>query len=519
MALPDISIPSRELKDNLRQRLIAQRSFLPFCKYVDPKHPIDALHVQYMGHKLEQVHRYIETDGREGIGRLMLFMPPRYWKSQTAARKFPAWSLGKIPDSRFILTSYGGDLATKHSKAVRDLIMTDRYSTVFGEMASANEPVLLDPESRSSASWDLAGHSGGMIATGIGGALTGFGANILIIDDPVKNREEATKINLERAVEFYQSTVYTRLEDFAAIILIMTRWHQKDLGGELLKLMAMDPNADQWDVVFMPAIALEEKEYPQTHEEYLDNLLSGLFIPMNGDQLGRKPGETLWPKKHDRDALKVRAANMTPFEFTSLFQQMPYSKEGQKYKRAWFKTVTKIPVGVTIQHIVRLWDKANSTGGDFTAGVLMAYCSDDYYYILDVKRKQATSYERDQMMKKAAGDDFEAHGNMVKIWHQQDPGSAGKDSAESTNRVLMGFNAKFETVTGEKAVRSEPLESAFQGGLVYLLKGAWNEDFIDECVAFDNGAYDDQVDAASSAYSKLLKMIKKPQKEAKSYQG
>ena len=85
--------------------------------------------------------------------------------------------------------------------------------------------------------------------------------------------------------------------------------------------------------------------------------------------------------------------------------------------------------------------------------------------------------------------------------------AAGKDSAEATNRVLMGFNARFETVTGDKATRSEPLESAFQGGLVYLMKAAWNEAFISECIAFDRGAHDDQVDAASSAYNKLMSMV------------
>lgn len=512
-------VPKAERVDNLRERLRAQRKFLPFCKYVDPRHPIDALHIQYMAHKLEQVKLYIESKGQQGIGRLMLFMPPRYWKSQTASRKFPAWLLGQMPDLRIILTSYGADLATKHSKAVRDLIMTDRYSTVFGEMASNDEPVLLDAESRSSASWDLAGRSGGMQAAGINGALTGFGANLLIIDDPIKNRDEATMANFEKAVDFYQSTAYTRLEDFAAVIQIMTRWHQKDLPGEMLRLMATDADADQWEVAMMPAIALEEKQYPKTQEEFLENLSNGIFIPKDGDQLGRKPGEPLWRKKHDETDLRKISANTSLFEFTSLFQQMPFSKEGQRYKREWFKKVTKLPEGVKILYAVRYWDKANSIAGDYTAGVLMAYCSDGFFYILDVKRKKATSYERDLMMQKTAAEDRENYGNLVKGWHQQDPGSAGKDSAEATNQKMMGFNYRFEPVTGSKEDRSDPLESAFQGGLIFLLLGGWNGEFIDEGVSFPRGANDDQIDAASSCYSKLLTMIRKPTKEVKSYQG
>lgn len=508
MALPDISVSREDLKKNLRQRIVAQREFLPFCRYVDPKHPIEAKHIQYMGKKLEQVKLFIESGGKKGIGRLMLFMPPRYWKSQTSSRKFPSWLMGGMPDLKTILTSYGADLATKHSKEVRDLIMDDRYSTVFGEMASNDEPVVLDPDSRSSAAWELAGHMGGMMATGVGGAITGFGANLFIVDDPHKSREDAASQTRRDAIyEWYQSTAYTRLESNAAVIIIMTRWHQHDLAGKLLMAMANDPGADQWDVVFMPAIALEESQYPKTQEQFLENLSNGLYIPMNGDQLGRKPGEALWKAKHDLAALKAISANMGDFEFTAQFQQLPYSKEGQRYKRDWFKKITKLPEGVKLLFVVRYWDKANSVAGDFTAGVLFGYGSDGYFYILDVKRKKATSYERDLMMKKTAEDDREKYGALVKGWHQQDPGSAGKDSAEATNRQLAGFNYKFETVTGSKEDRSDPLESALQGGLVFVLQGAWNADFIDECVAFNRGANDDQVDAASSAYSKLLQMI------------
>ena len=199
------------------------------------------------------------------------------------------------------------------------------------------------------------------------------------------------------------------------------------------------------------------------------------------------------------------------YEFEALYQQMPYAKEGKRYKREWFKMISKMPDDVKIIHIVRLWDKANSSKGDYTVGALMAYCSDGFFYLLDIVRGQWTSYERDQKMKATADKDQENYGN-VHIWHQQDPGSAGKDSAEATNRLLMGYPAKFETVTGDKQTRSEPLESAFQGGLVFLMQGGWNGAFIDECVAFDNGKYDDQVDAASGAYSKLFQMIGKKRK-------
>jgi predicted phage terminase large subunit-like protein len=216
--------------------------------------------------------------------------------------------------------------------------------------------------------------------------------------------------------------------------------------------------------------------------------------------------------------LESTKRNVGEYDFEALYQQSPYPKSGQKYRREWMRSVAKMAEGVTIKYIVRYWDKANSTKGDYTAGVLMAYGSDGFFYVLDVVRGKWTSYERDQKMLDAAKKDAELYGR-VHTWHQQDPGSAGKDSAEATNRVLMGFPAKFETVTGDKETRSEPLESAFQGGLVMLMQAGWNAAFVDECLAFPRGRNDDQVDAASSAYNKLLQMVKRQTREVKSYQG
>jgi predicted phage terminase large subunit-like protein len=215
--------------------------------------------------------------------------------------------------------------------------------------------------------------------------------------------------------------------------------------------------------------------------------------------------------------LKTRETD--DFYFTSLYQQLPYERAGQRYKRDWFKTVSQLPEKVTLKYAVRFWDKSNSTKGDYTAGVLIGFGTDGYFYILDLQRKRVTSYERDQLMLKTAEGDREVWGD-VKVWHQQDPGSAGKDSAEATNRTLMQYAPKFETVTGDKETRSESLESGLQGGMVFLMQGAWNMDFIDECVAFPRGRYDDQVDAASSAYNKLLELIARGKVgKARSWEG
>lgn len=503
-------ISPRDAKRESDRRTLARAKFLYFCKYVDPKFE-DAAHMQMIADRLEQVARFIQSQGREGHGRKMFLMPPRHGKSEMASRKFPAWLLGRLPDSRIIMSSYGADLASKNSRAVRDLIVSKKYQALFGGLSSKNEPVELASDSRSVAAWDLAQpHRGGVVAAGVGGGITGLGADVFIGDDLFKNREEAKSESRRELVDdWWKSSVLTRLErEYAAIILFFTHWHPDDLVGRLIKRMVEDPRADQWDILMLPAIALDS--YAVDLDDQRKKMQEGVFLPLV-DPLGRKPGEPLWPARFGREWLETRRSNVGVYEFEALYQQLPYAKEGQRYKREWFKTISKLPDGVKIVYILRMWDKANSPNGDYTAGVLMAYCSDGFFYILDVVRLQATSYERDQRMKATAEKDREMYGKVY-IWHQQDPGSAGKDSAEATNRLLMGFPAKFETVTGDKPTRSEPLESAFQGGLVYLLQAAWNNAFIDECVAFDNGKHDDQVDSASGAYNKLLEMIGKKRK-------
>ena len=302
----------------------ARRHFLDFCAYTDKKYPVGARHLQLLAEKLEGVAEYVLSGGQSGIGRLMVFMPPRYWKSNTCSQKFPAWLLGRDPDKRIILASYGADLATEHSGKVRDLIESDKYQAVFGTRSSREVPVEINEDKRAAQAWNLQNHQGGMISAGVGGAIVGKGGHLLVLDDPFKNREEAeSEANRRRIMKWYRSSFYTRQEDGAAIIIIMTRWDQEDIGGALLSDMVENDESDRWEVVFLPALALEEHEYPRTVEAFNENLLRGAFIPMGCDQLGRKPGEPLWPEKHAAAQLKSIAANIEDFEFVAQYQQMP----------------------------------------------------------------------------------------------------------------------------------------------------------------------------------------------------
>lgn len=501
-------IKPSDAREEVGRILLAQEDLAYFAEYMSmdednvPWYRAHAMH-HLMAMELQKVLRYLETDGAEGTQFLMILTPPQHGKSAMVSRFFPAFSLGKLPNLRVIEVSYGADLASGNSRAVRNMIMTDRYKAVFGERSPSAEPVQLATDSKSAAAWDLATpHRGGMIATGVGGAVPGQAKGLGLFDDPIKGHKEAQSKEIrDDAWDFYVSAFRVRMK---AGVLVMTRWHPDDVAGRIIKNMIEQPNGDKWKILMMPGI-VEDGLFALNKTEQRKKMLEGVYLPLK-DPIGRKAGEVLCPAIMSKEEmLKIRTTQQD-FYFSALYQQMPYAKDGQKYKRDWFKVITKLPEGVTIKFVVRYWDKANSTKGDFTVGVLMAYCSDGFFYILDVVRGRWTSYERDRKMLETAKKDAEMYAK-VNIWHQQDPGSAGKDSAEATNRVLMGFPSKFETMTGDKATRSEPLESGFQGGLVFLLKASWNDAFIDECVAFDRGTHDDQVDAASSAYNKLLQMI------------
>ena len=188
-------------------------------------------------------------------------------------------------------------------------------------------------------------------------------------------------------IEWYQSTAYTRLEDNAAIVVIMTRWDVEDLAGYLLKTMVEDGEADQWEVVFLPALALEEKQYPRTKEEYLENLLRGIYIPMGGDQLGRHPGEPLWPKKHDEQGLRAINANVHDFEFTALFQQLPRLAAGEYFDDQDFQIVEKAPEGLNWHWYMDL-ALGESETSDFNVTGGVALDKDGKLYIREMLKEQ-----------------------------------------------------------------------------------------------------------------------------------
>jgi predicted phage terminase large subunit-like protein len=397
--------------------------------------------------KLDQV-----TAG--SVRKLMLFMPPRHGKSELTTVRYPVWRLERDPAMRVIVGAYNQTLADKFSRKSRRIAL-QRFS--------------LSQERTAVEDWETT-RGGGLRAVGVGGGITGQGGDLIIIDDPVKSREEANSpAYRERVWDWYTQDLYTRLEPGGSIILIMTRWHEDDLAGRILA----SEDGPNWEILSLPALAEP------------------------GDPLGRALGEALCPSRFTaEDLAKIRTVLGT-WAFTALYQQRPLPEGGGLFKREWFKIVDAAPANAKR---VRYWDKAGTAGdGDFSAGVKMAAAPDGQFYVEDVLRGQWSSLKRNRVMRQTA----ELDGKEVVVWVEQEPGSGGKESAEASIINLVGFNIHAETVTGNKSVRAGPLAAQAEADNVKLVRGAWNAPYLDELCVFPNGNNDDQVDGSSGAFNKL----------------
>jgi predicted phage terminase large subunit-like protein len=488
-------------------RKLARKDLLWFGQYVKPNFKQYA-HQKLVAEALKRVVEYVETRGKSGAGRLMVLMPPRHGKSLIAAHLFPAWALGNHPDWRFAMVSYNAKLAERNSKAVRDLVDDVMYAPLFGLGSGQAHPVELSSDSRGVSAWSLAQpHRGGMVSAGVGGSITGQDAHIVIIDDPFAGREDAeSAVAREKVVDWYESQVYSRQQEGMAVILFHTRWHPADLAGYLIGKMVNHAKADQWEILSLPALALDESEYPPDLEAQRRLMLDGVSLPL-ADPLQRASGAALCEEIISRGVLENIRENMSPYNWMSLYQQLPFMRSGGKFQRAWFKIAEKLPEELKFSKAVWYWDQAAKSGsGDYSAGVLLALDKYERIWVLSVARGQFSTFERRQAMRsayEAALVRFSGLFSAPQLWHPQDPASAGLDSARDTNKALIGLPAHFEPVSGDKETRADPWSSALESDNVLLLKGGWNQAFIEEHLSFPKGKNDDQVDAASSAFIKL----------------
>lgn len=429
--------------------MLARESLLAFTRATFPKYNF-ATHLYKIAGALSAVE-----SGR--VKRIIITIPPRHGKSELVAVRFPAWYLGRNPDNRVILASYAADLAQRFSRQGRAVIQSELYSRLF-------PGVTLAQDSRSVESWDIAGRRGGLKAVGVGGPLTGHGANLLLIDDPVKNREEASSEVYREAVwNWYTSTAYTRLEDSAAVVVVMTRWHEDDLVGRLIEAQS-DPQADQWTILHMPAVS--------------------------------DTGEALWPEKYDSEALSSIKAVIGEYDWGSLYQGRPTPREGAFFKVGLIEIVDAVPAEAKK---CRGWDKAATAGGgDYTAGTKLSK-HEGVFYIEDLVRGQWDTAERDKTIRQTA----EMDSIECMVWGEQEPSSGGKDAARSFLSLLAGFNVQVQAATTNKEARADAFSAQVNAGNVKMLRADWNRELLEEFRQFPLGKHDDIVDGASGAFNRL----------------
>ncbi|HXT78040.1 MAG TPA: phage terminase large subunit [Acetobacteraceae bacterium] len=407
----------------------------------------------------------LEALARGRFDRLMISMPPGSAKSTYTSVLFPAWWFTRHPRTSVIAVSHTLALAQQFSRRTRETIAS--YGSLLGyDLLTAN---------RGSGHWRTT--SGGeYTALGVRGALTGRRADLIILDDPIRSQLEADNQRQRDTLwEWYRSSLTTRLKPQARVILVMTRWHEDDLGGRLIAT-----NDDRWRQLRLPAIAMPD------------------------DRLGRIPGEPLWPEWEDLEALTRKRLALGERTWAALFQQSPRPMEGALFKVECLSSVeatTPTPESA----IVRAWDLAataatSSNDPDWTAGVKLMRTASGHYVILDVIRLQGSPWQVEELIHSTARSD----GLMVRIGLPEDPGQAGKSQVTYFAGRLAGYRLSPSRETGSKLTRAMAIASQIEANNVSMIRGNWNRAFIEELRDFPFGRKDDQVDALVRAFSMLI---------------
>lgn len=458
----------------------ARESLLDFTTYTMPDYEVNWHHAL--------VCDYLDRFARLEIKRLMLFMPPRQGKSELVSRRLPAYLLGRNPRATIIAASYGADLSRRMNRDVQRIIDSEAYRDVFPKTMLFGKNIRSVAQGswlRNSDMFEVVDYGGYYRSSGVGGAITGMGMLYGIIDDPIKNRQEANSPTFREGTwDWYTSTFRTRLAPGGAILLTVTRWHEDDLAGRLLDLAKTDPRADQWTVINLPAIA--EEPVPAYDR--------------------RQPGEALWPSRFSLEELETTRVSLGAYDWNSLYMQRPSPLEGGLFKRTYFKSVNQ---SVQTRWRIRYWDKAASTSASakYTAGVRLAITTEGQVIIEHVVRGQWSTGDRRKIMRQTAESDAAQFGNAVVIFIEQEPGSSGLDSVQDEIRMLAGFPVFADRPSGDKDTRMLPIVAQGEAGNLYLVAGAWNDEYIDELCTIPNGRYRDQADATSGAFNRLVEII------------
>ena len=409
----------------------------------------------------------LESVSRGDIDRLLVLMPPGSAKSTYGSVIFPAWWFGQHPSSAVITASHTADLAEHFGRQVRNLVA--EHGPRLG--------YTLEYDSRAAGRWQTS-EGGQYFATGIRGSITGRRADLAIIDDPVKSQAEAENAYCRDYVwNWFRSDLTPRLKPSGRLILIMTRWHEDDLGGRLLTTQGTE-----WRTLRLPALAEEN------------------------DVLGRSLGEPLWPEWESAEALARKRDAVGERVFAALFQQNPRPPSGGMFKIGQIGFLDNL-IALGAGRSVRAWDLAATRGSgasdpDWTVGIKLHRTERGCFTVTDVVRLRGSVHEVNQTVLATA----RADGPKVPIGIPQDPGSAGKFVVQQFAALLSGYTVHCSPETGSKTSRAAPLSAQVEAGNFAILRAPWTQAFIEELREFPHGRKDDQVDALSRAFMMLTKI-------------
>lgn len=456
------------VQEAIRQN-IARQSLLGFILYTFPEYVAGWVHEEIC----QKLDDFLEAVRHKESPRLMLNMPPRSGKTEIVSRRFPAYIFGRCPDIEIIATSYSDDLATRNNKDVQEIIDSDSYGVLFPDTRLYGKGMMNIAKNlyrRSSSFFEIVNHKGTYKSAGVGGGITGMGADILIIDDPFKNRLEADSPTVRKKVyDWYTSTLYTRHSPGAGILIIANRWHTDDLCGRLLE---KDKDAKKWEVIEYPAIATRDEKH-------------------------RKQGEALHPERYNIDELLQIKSDIGSRDWEALYQQKPTVDGGTVFKKEWFKYWTTLPT--RFDTMITSWDMTfkGTDGTDYVVGQVWGRKGADCYLIDQVRKRMSFTETLHEFIKLSN----KYPKALKKLVEDKANGSAVIDTLKNTVQGITPIEPD-----GGKVSRAYAVTPMLEAGNVYIpspLVCPWIEDYITELINFPVVAHDDQVDATTQALREL----------------
>jgi predicted phage terminase large subunit-like protein len=449
--------------DRKQRQSVVREDFLSFVKYMWPAF-IEGSHHKIVAEKFNKL--------REGkIKRLIINMPPRHTKSEFASYLLPAWMIGNQPDLKIIQATHTAELAIRFGRKAKHLMDSDNYKEIF--------PTRLMEDSKAAGRWET-DQGGEYFAVGVEGAVTGRGADLLIIDDPHSEQDAMKTTALDRAYEWYTSGPRQRLQPGGKIILVMTRWNTKDLTGTLLSSQK-EPRADQWEVVEFPAI-----------------------LPS---------GKPMWPEYWDVDQLLGVKASVALGKWNAQYMQNPTSEEGALIKREWWKKWTshKMP---PLKHVIQSYDTAylKKETADFSAITTWGVFSlnedlPDQLILVDAYKARA---EFPELRRKAL--------KLYKYWEPETVLIEAKAAGLPLTFELRNMGIPVINFTpskgNDKHSRVNSVAPMFESGRIWApTEMGFAQEVIEECAAFPYGDHDDLVDSTTQAVMRFRQggFIKHPE--------